>query len=72
MAGVSRRNALKALGGTLGAAAFARAAAPLAQWAGDISFEAFVQKHYKELSLEEMRVVLWLMSFRTPRRLRLF
>lgn len=47
--GVSRRTAVKALGATLGAAAFAKAIAPLTEWAKDQSVDDFLQKHYKEL-----------------------
>ncbi len=47
--GVSRRTAVKALGATLGAAAFAKAIAPLTDWAKDQSVDDFLQKHYKEL-----------------------
>ncbi len=54
----SRRTALKALGATLGAAAFARALAPLTEWTADLSAEEFLQKHYKELSPDELRTVL--------------
>jgi molybdopterin-containing oxidoreductase family iron-sulfur binding subunit len=55
----SRRRVLKAAGATLGAAAFARAVAPLASWGTEnLSVEGFFQKHYKELGPEEMRAVL--------------
>lgn len=54
----NRRTALKALGATLGAAAFARAVAPLATAAEDISMDEVLQRHYKELSPEEMKAVL--------------
>ena len=47
--GVSRRTAVKALGATLGAAAFAKAVAPLTEWAMEQSIDDFLQKHYKEL-----------------------
>lgn len=47
--GVSRRTAVKALGATLGAAAFAKAIAPLTEWAQEQSVDDFLQKHYKEL-----------------------
>lgn len=47
--GVSRRTAVKALGATLGAAAFAKAIAPLASWAKEQSIDDFLQNHYKEL-----------------------
>jgi ferredoxin len=54
----SRRTALKAGAATLGAAAFARALAPLTEWAKDQSVDDFLQKHYKELGPVEMRAVL--------------
>lgn len=55
---VSRRTALKMAGATLGAAAFARALAPLTEWTQDMSVDEFLQKHYREMSPEEMRTVL--------------
>jgi Fe-S-cluster-containing dehydrogenase component len=55
---VSRRTVLKGLGATLGAAAFAKAVAPLTEWAADISLDEFLQKHYRELSPEQMEDVL--------------
>lgn len=54
----TRRTTLKAMGGTLGMAAFARAMAPLTEWTDDLTVDAFLQKHYKELSREEMEQVL--------------
>lgn len=58
MSRITRRGALKAAGATLGAAAFARAAAPLAQFAKELSLDEFLQRHYREFSPEEMKVVL--------------
>jgi Fe-S-cluster-containing dehydrogenase component len=55
---VSRRTAIKAVGATLGAAAFAKAAAPLMDWAEDLSVDQFVQAHYRELSPEGLEEVL--------------
>jgi molybdopterin-containing oxidoreductase family iron-sulfur binding subunit len=55
--GVSRRTAVKALGATLGAAAFAKAIAPLTDWAKDQSVDDFLQKHYKELDAEAKETV---------------
>lgn len=55
---VSRRTALKAVGATLGAAAFLTAISPLRELEEDISAEEFMQKHYKELSPDEKREVL--------------
>lgn len=54
----SRRALFKAGGATLGAAAFARAVAPVADWADDLSVEGFLQKHYQELSKDEMHATL--------------
>lgn len=56
--GVDRRTAFKAVGATLGAAAFAKALAPLTEWAPNISVSEFLQKHYKELSREELARIL--------------
>ncbi len=56
--GISRRTALKAIGATLGAAAFAKALAPLTEWSSNLSVDEFLQKHYRELSKEEMHVIL--------------
>ncbi len=54
----SRRGAMKALGATLGAAAFARALAPITEWTEDITLDELLQRHYKELTVEQMRRVL--------------
>lgn len=48
-----RRTVLKAVGGVIGAAAFARAMAPLAAFADTLSVEELLQRHYKQLSPEE-------------------
>ena len=55
---ISRRTALKVAGATLGAAAFARAVAPLTQWTQDLSMDEFLQKHYQEMTPSEMEKVL--------------
>lgn len=55
---MTRRTALKAAGATLGAAAFARALAPLTEWTEDLSVDQFLQKHYRELTPEAMQQVL--------------
>ena len=56
---VPRRTALKMLGATLGAAAFAKAIAPLFDWSSNnLSAEEFMQKHYRELKPEELQQVL--------------
>ena len=55
---VTRRRLLEGAGATLGAAAFARALAPLTEWKEGMSVEAFLQKHYKELAPEELSAVM--------------
>lgn len=55
---VSRRSVLKAAGATLGAAAFAQALAPLANWAEGMSSEEFLAKHYKELDAAGLKDAL--------------
>jgi len=54
----SRRTLLKGAGATLGAAAFAKALAPITEWTDDLSMDGFLQKHYKELDRSEMEAVL--------------
>lgn len=58
MSRITRRGALKIAGITLGAAAFAKASAPLAKFAGDVSLDDFLQKHYRELTAKELDKVL--------------
>jgi Fe-S-cluster-containing dehydrogenase component len=58
MSRITRRGALKVAGITLGAAAFAKASAPLVEFARDVSLDEFLQKHYRELSAEELETVL--------------
>lgn len=55
MSKISRRGVLATVGITLGAAAFAKAAAPLVQFAKDVSLDEFLRKHYREMSPEELR-----------------
>lgn len=55
---ISRRTLIKGTGAMLGAAAFAKAMAPLTEWAADQSVDEFLQQHYRELSEEEMGKVL--------------
>lgn len=55
---MNRRTLLKAAGLTLGAAAFAKAIAPIAEWGADLSVDEFVQKHYRELDETAMAKVL--------------
>lgn len=42
----------------LGAAAFAKAIAPLTEWTRDVSVDEFLQKHYKELTPIDMEIIL--------------
>jgi Fe-S-cluster-containing dehydrogenase component len=58
MSDVTRRRVLEGAGATLGAAAFAHALAPLTEWKEGMSLQAFLQKHYKELTPEELSAVL--------------
>ncbi|MBL4637656.1 MAG: 4Fe-4S dicluster domain-containing protein [Kofleriaceae bacterium] len=58
MSKITRRGAMQIAGATLGAAAFAKAAAPLAKFAGNLSMDDFLQQHYRELSDEDMKKVL--------------
>ncbi len=65
--GTSRRTFLKAAGATLGAAAFAKAIAPIVSWTAEQSVEEFVQKHYRELSPEQLAQVLARLEAETKR-----
>ncbi|MEZ4361339.1 MAG: 4Fe-4S dicluster domain-containing protein [Kofleriaceae bacterium] len=58
MTAPTRRVALKVLGGTLGAGAFAYAAQPIARWAAGVSLEETLRRHYKELTREELAQIL--------------
>ena len=64
-AGFTRRTAMKAGALTLGAAAFAKALAPLTEWKKDQSVDDFLQKHYKELTPDELAAVLRRIEART-------
>ncbi len=55
---MKRRVALKVVGATLGASAFAAAAKPLTEWTDDMTVDQFLQKHYRELSPDELKKVL--------------
>lgn len=63
----SRRTALKVLGATLGAGAFAEAMAPLAQWSSDMSLDEFLQKHYVEMTKTDLEKVLRRLEHETER-----
>jgi NAD-dependent dihydropyrimidine dehydrogenase PreA subunit len=58
MTDISRRDLAKGAGALLGAAAFARALAPLTTWADDLSVDQFLQRHYKELNRDDMEIIL--------------
>lgn len=64
----SRRTVLKVVGATLGAAAFAKAMEPLAQWEEGMELDAFLQRHYKELNEQELSDVLRRLELETERR----
>jgi len=51
--GLSRRTALKLVGGAVGAAAFAKAVSPLAALAGEVGLDELLQRHYRELTPED-------------------
>lgn len=53
-----RRVALKVLGATLGAAAFAKAMEPLRAWTPTLSVAEFLQRNYRELDSEAKRELL--------------
>ncbi|MEZ4220416.1 MAG: 4Fe-4S dicluster domain-containing protein [Polyangiaceae bacterium] len=63
-----KRTTLKVLGGAVGAAAFARALAPLAAWGKEQTIDAFLQKHYQELSKDELDKVLRRLEQETEKR----
>ena len=63
----TRRTALKGAGATLGATAFAHAMAPLTEWAKDMSLDEFLQRHYKELTPEDMKAVIQRLEEETKR-----
>jgi ferredoxin len=54
----NRRVALKVVGATLGAGAFAYAARPLAHWAAGLSLDEVLRKHYKELAKDELATIM--------------
>ncbi len=57
-AAVKRRVALKVIGGTLGAGAFARALAPLTEWKPTQSMGEFLRLNYRELSAAQVGEVI--------------
>ncbi len=54
----NRRNLLKGAGVTLGVAAFAKAMAPLTEWAETTSVDEFLQTHYRELTKDQLAEVI--------------
>jgi Fe-S-cluster-containing dehydrogenase component len=65
---ISRRTALKVAGGTVGAAAFARAMAPLMTFADGVSVEELLQDHYKQLSSEDKERIFRRLEEETRRK----
>lgn len=63
-----RRKALKVVGATLGAAAFARALAPLTALTETTNVADFLQKHYKELNPTELAAVIRRLEAETEQR----
>ncbi|MGC4118663.1 MAG: polysulfide reductase NrfD [Myxococcales bacterium] len=55
--GLSRRNLLKVAGAGAVATAFVRALAPMREFGSGVELEAFLQKHYKELSADDKKAV---------------
>ncbi|MBE7450571.1 MAG: 4Fe-4S dicluster domain-containing protein [Kofleriaceae bacterium] len=58
MSGPNRRVALKVVGATLGAGAFAYAGRPVAQWAANLDLDEVLTRHYKELTPEDLAQIL--------------
>ncbi len=54
----TRRAVVKGAAVTLGAAAFAKAVSPVAEFAEGLTVEQFLRRHYKELSEDDKREVL--------------
>ncbi|MFO0570411.1 MAG: 4Fe-4S dicluster domain-containing protein [Polyangiaceae bacterium] len=68
MAEISRRVALKVVGATLGTAAFAQALSPLKDYASNVSMAEFLQRHYKELSRDDLARILERLEQETLKR----
>jgi Fe-S-cluster-containing dehydrogenase component len=58
MTDIGRRQVLKVAGATLGAAAFAKAIAPLTTFAESTNAEEFLQRHYKELDADDKQKLM--------------
>lgn len=54
----AKRRSLKVLGATLGASAFAYAMAPLREFTKDLTIDQFLQKHYKELTKDDLAALI--------------
>jgi Fe-S-cluster-containing dehydrogenase component len=54
----TRRVALKVIGATLGAGAFAHAIAPITEWTDDLTLDELLQRHYRELTPAQLEEVL--------------
>ncbi|MBX9579409.1 MAG: 4Fe-4S dicluster domain-containing protein [Gemmataceae bacterium] len=55
---VDRRTAVKAGAATLGLAAWAAAIKPWFEWTAELNTDEFLQKHYRELSPEQLQAIL--------------
>ena len=55
---VDRRAAVKAGVATLGLAAWAAAIEPWFEWTSEMDTDEFLQKHYRELTPEQLQVIL--------------
>jgi len=55
---MGRRTAVKAIAATLGLAAWAAAVKPLFEWTAEIDTEEFLRKHYRELTPNQLKLVL--------------
>ncbi|MDJ0785401.1 MAG: 4Fe-4S dicluster domain-containing protein [Myxococcota bacterium] len=58
MSDVTRRTAIAGIGATLGVAAFAKVMEPVREFTKDLSLDQFLQRHYRELSPEDIQGVL--------------
>ncbi len=66
--GLTRRNALKLAGATLGAGAFARALAPLATLTEHTNADDFLQRHYRELDAKAKHTLIARLEAETERK----
>ncbi|MBT3218561.1 MAG: 4Fe-4S dicluster domain-containing protein [Proteobacteria bacterium] len=58
MSDSTRRKVLQGAAAVAGTAAFARSISPLVGWTGELSVDELLQRHYKELTVDEMEDVL--------------